>query len=252
MNARELYQPGQLTEAVAAAIEDVKQNPHDAARRSFLCELLCFAGDLERGRQAARGDRPAAPRPTVGIALLPAADPRREGPAAVLPADGRVPEFIDGPPRCAAEAVRGVDPAARRRTTPRPRSLLAEAEEARPRCRARATATRFDDLRDLDDLTAAFFEVLTSTGKYSGSRSSRWNRSSSTLPRGRSICCGGRADMIVRGGPDGEVYLPTLYAGTRVGRRTIGCAWAARTDWTGAEIGRGCGASGQRTYPRRR
>ena len=72
----------------------------------------------------------------------------------------------------------------------------------------------FDDLRDLDELTASFFEVLTSTGKYFWIPLERvdtvefraWERPRDLLWR--------RAHMVVRGGPDGEVYLPVLYAGS--------------------------------------
>ena len=44
--------------------------------------------------------------------------------------------------------------------------LLAEAEESRPHPTGTCDGKPFDDLRDLDDLVAPVFEVLTSTGKY--------------------------------------------------------------------------------------
>lgn len=51
MTARELYQAGRLNEAVQALSAEVRDNPTDAQRRTFLFELLCFAGDFDRARK---------------------------------------------------------------------------------------------------------------------------------------------------------------------------------------------------------
>lgn len=51
MNARELFQAGRLTEAVQAIAAEVRDNPTDARRRTFLFELLCFAGDYDRAEK---------------------------------------------------------------------------------------------------------------------------------------------------------------------------------------------------------
>jgi type VI secretion system protein ImpE len=48
MNARELYQAGKLHEAIQALSAELRDHPTDTQRRTFLFELLCFAGDLER------------------------------------------------------------------------------------------------------------------------------------------------------------------------------------------------------------
>ncbi len=48
MNARELYQAGRLSEAVQAVGAELRDNPADAKRRTFLFELLCFAGEYDR------------------------------------------------------------------------------------------------------------------------------------------------------------------------------------------------------------
>jgi type VI secretion system protein ImpE len=51
MNARSLYQAGQLDEAIAALGSEVRDNPTDAQRRTFLFELLCFAGQYDRAEK---------------------------------------------------------------------------------------------------------------------------------------------------------------------------------------------------------
>ncbi len=48
MTARELYHAGQLAAAIQALGAELRDNPMDARRRTFLFELLCFAGEYER------------------------------------------------------------------------------------------------------------------------------------------------------------------------------------------------------------
>lgn len=51
MNAAELYQAGRLEEAITALVDSVRKDPTDVRRRTFLFELLCFAGDLDRAEK---------------------------------------------------------------------------------------------------------------------------------------------------------------------------------------------------------
>ena len=48
MNARELFQAGKLQEAIQALSAELRDHPTDPQRRTFLFELLCFAGEFER------------------------------------------------------------------------------------------------------------------------------------------------------------------------------------------------------------
>lgn len=51
MTAKELFQAGKLEEAVQALSVELRNNPTDAKRRTFLFELLCFAGDFDRAEK---------------------------------------------------------------------------------------------------------------------------------------------------------------------------------------------------------
>jgi type VI secretion system protein ImpE len=51
MTARELYQAGKLDGAVQALNAELRDNPEDAKRRTFLFELLCFAGNFDRAEK---------------------------------------------------------------------------------------------------------------------------------------------------------------------------------------------------------
>ena len=48
MNAKELFQAGKLTEAIQSLTVEVRSNPTDPRRRSFLFELLTLAGEFDR------------------------------------------------------------------------------------------------------------------------------------------------------------------------------------------------------------
>src|SRR5690606_16007025 len=51
MNGAELYRAGRLEEAIEALNAGVRDNPTDAQRRTFLFELLCFAGSYDRAEK---------------------------------------------------------------------------------------------------------------------------------------------------------------------------------------------------------
>ncbi len=51
MTARELYQAGKLNDAIQKLGAELRDNPTDAARRTFLFELLCFAGEYDRAEK---------------------------------------------------------------------------------------------------------------------------------------------------------------------------------------------------------
>ncbi|NUN03456.1 MAG: hypothetical protein HUU41_20305, partial [Bryobacteraceae bacterium] len=51
MTARELFQAGRLNESVQALGAELRKDPTDTRRRTFLFELLCFAGEYERAEK---------------------------------------------------------------------------------------------------------------------------------------------------------------------------------------------------------
>jgi type VI secretion system protein ImpE len=232
MNAAELYREGRLSDAVAAAADEVKRHPTDSSRRGFLAELLCFAGELERADKQldALGDQD--PQAAVGVALIRQLI-RAEQARQQFFAEGRAPELLDAPPprlkQCLEASV------AMREGRPADAAALLDAAEAeRPNFAGTREGKPFEDFRDIDDLTASFFEVLTSTGKYFWIPMERVELVEFREPARPRDLLWRRAHMAVRGGPDGEVYLPTLYPGSvreedeqfRLGRMT---------DWRGGE-----------------
>ena len=244
MNARQHYDAGNLREAITAATAEVKKAPTDLDCRGFLCELLCFAGDLERADTQLDAMGHQTPEAMVGISLfrqLVRAEKWRHQ----FFAEGRVPEFLE-PPGEVLKLHLEASICLREGKAAEAARLLGQAEEKRPKVSGQCNGRPFADLRDLDDLTAGFFEVLTSTGKYYWIPVERVELIEFRPPARPRDLVWPRAHMIVRGGPDGEVYLPALYAGTHAeadDRLRFGRA----TDWKGGE-GEPVRGLGQRTF----
>jgi type VI secretion system protein ImpE len=232
MNAAELYRAGLLAEALAAATDEVKRHPGAAAPRGLLAELLCFVGDFQRADKHLDAISDQDPAAALGISLfrqlLRAEQSRQQ-----FHAEGRLPEFLEPPsPRLklhldASIRIREARPA-------EAAALLDEAEQQRPALPGACGQRPFEDLRDIDDLTASFFEVLTSTGKYYWIPMERVEVLEFHEPARPRDLLWRRTHMVVRGGPDGEVFLPVLYAGSQAAaddRLRLG----RMTEWEGGE-----------------
>jgi type VI secretion system protein ImpE len=244
VNAHELFQAGRLREAIAALVEDVRARPTDTGARLLLGELLCFSGDLERADNhldaAGHADAQALPY-VMGLRQLIRAEQARRD----FFREGRLPQFL-GPPEGAVRTLLEASVRVRAGAQAEAVELLGRVEEQRPRVAGSCDGRTFQDLRDLDDLVSCVLEVLTSDGRYFwvpiADVASIEFRAPST-PRDllwRNVV------LTVRGGPEGEVFLPVLYAGTeaeaddqfRLGRAT---------EWRGGD-GAPARGVGQRTF----
>jgi type VI secretion system protein ImpE len=73
MTARELFQAGKLSEAITKLSTELRDNPTDVGRRTFLFELLCFAGDYDRAEKQIAVLSEASPEAATGGLLYRAA-----------------------------------------------------------------------------------------------------------------------------------------------------------------------------------
>ncbi len=69
MNPQELYRAGHLTDAIKALSAELRENPTDVRRRTFLFELLCFAGEYERADKQLEVLAQAGPQSEMGVLL---------------------------------------------------------------------------------------------------------------------------------------------------------------------------------------
>jgi len=69
MAAQELFRAGKLNEAVQALVVEVRDNPTDIRRRTFLFELLCFQGEYDRAEKHLHLLADATPDAKMGAVL---------------------------------------------------------------------------------------------------------------------------------------------------------------------------------------
>jgi type VI secretion system protein ImpE len=69
MYPQELYRAGRLEDAIKALSAELRDNPTDIRRRTFLFELLCFAGQYERADKQLEVLGQAGPNSELGVML---------------------------------------------------------------------------------------------------------------------------------------------------------------------------------------
>lgn len=223
MTATELFKAGKLADAIAAQVDAVKAHPGDAGLRTFLFELLLFAGDLDRAAKhldAVRADTPelvAAAQAYRGI--LAAEKVRR----AVLAGGAERPGFFGDVPEHAklrAEVLRNpADPAVA--------AELAAADAAAPDLTGTLNGTAFTGLRDADDLFGTVLEVF-AQGKYFWVPFEQVASLTANPPKFPRDTLYLPARLTLADESSGDVFLPTVYPGSytdsddalRLGRAT--------------------------------
>lgn len=233
MTPGELFQAGKLAEATQAALEAVKKHPTDIDRRGQLIELLCFAGDLERADKQLETIGQQDPQAQMGVSMLRQIV-RAENARQQFYSEGRLPEFL-GKPSEALKLRLAASIAIREGNAKEAAAKLAEAEALEKPVRGTCNGESFDHFRDLDDMCSGIFEVLTSTGKYYWVPIERVEFAEFRAPERPKDLLWRRCNMKVQDGPEGEVFIPAIYAGTqragdeqlRLGR---GTQWVEDTD----------------------
>ncbi|MFB0493651.1 type VI secretion system protein ImpE [Methylobacterium sp. OAE515] len=220
----DLFRHGRLAEAIAAAGLAVRQAPTDVAARMLLAEFLLFAADFERADAVVAAAETLDPNTALTVAefrqLLRAEAARRQ-----LFEEGRLPDFVGGPTPDQEAALASL--VAQRADDGGGARVAAEtAESIRPVVACAVNGREVDDFRDADDLIGGSLEVLATTGRYFWIPLARIVSLECHAPRRPRDLYWRRCTMVVRDGPQGDVYLPTLYEalgtddGLRLGRRT--------------------------------
>jgi type VI secretion system protein ImpE len=128
--------------------------------------------------------------------------------------EGRLPEFL-GEPTESLKLRLAASIAMREGNVPDAAAKLAEAEAIQKSVRGQCNGEPFEQFRDLDDLCAGLFEVLTSTGKYYWVPVERVEFVEFRVPERPKDLLWRRCNMKVQDGPEGEVFIPAIYAGTQ-------------------------------------
>lgn len=244
--AGELFLQGDLQAAIAAANDAVRSAPADGGARLLLAELLLFDGKWERADGML--DAASGVDPTLALVaaefrqLLRAETARRQ-----VVTDGRAPEFLGAPTPTQTHLLEALL-ALRADDLKGAGEAVQAAEVSRPTVAGQRDGAAFDDFRDADDLSIGNFEVLTTTAKVFWIPTERVESIAFHPPKRPRDLFWRRCTMIVRDGPDGDVYLPALYQSALLPPDTPapdGLRLGRATEWTGADLVRGIG---QRVY----
>jgi type VI secretion system protein ImpE len=231
--ASEHFQAGRLQEAVVSALAEVKKNPTDIDRRGLLAELLCFVGDWERADKQIDTIGQQDPQAIVGLSLIRQLI-RAETSRQECFTQGRPPELLGEAPPALRHALEAMA-ATRAGDAASAAALLAETEKLRIAVAGKSGNQPFDDFRDLDDVTASVFEVLTSTGKYFWIPIERVQLIEFHPPKRPRDLLWRQCEMSVEDGPSGDVYLPALYVPPAGELLEDQLRLGRGTDWSGGD-----------------
>ncbi|THB68069.1 MAG: SciE type virulence protein [Gammaproteobacteria bacterium] len=222
--ATEYYQNGDLENAITAIQSEIKANPAATSKRAFLVELLCFAGELDRADKQLDIVSTQEPDAVVSIGfwrqLIRAELSRKEFYIA-----GRTPEVVNDPGETINELIRA-SVEIRAGDLENAAEILNSLEEKREPLKVICNGKDCDDFRDLDDLNSGILEVLANNGKYYWIELDKINSIEFYPPQRPIDLLWRKAILDVADGPDGEVFIPTIYfneeadSESRLGRKT--------------------------------
>jgi type VI secretion system protein ImpE len=211
--AKELFAAGKLSEAIAALLSEVKANPSDAGRRTFLFELSCLAGDWERAERQLDVIGQQSAEAELGV-MVYRANINAERERRRVFAEGVQPHFLREPPAYIDLHVSALNQILQGQMA-EARATLDRAEEERPAIEGKFDGKDFKDFRDYDDLVGPVLELIVKD-KYVWLPFEQIKRIEISPPKQLRDMLWASARIEALDGTVGEVYVPTLYAGTSV------------------------------------
>lgn len=156
--AKELLNQGELTAAINQIISEVKARPTDISARTFLFEMLCFAGELDRAEKQLDVIATQSVQTEIGVMAyrncLKAERERRS-----LWNAGVQPHFLAEPPAYVDLHLEAIN-CARTGKLAQARELLDKAEAQRPAMPGVCDGGEYYDWRDADDFVAPVLEAI--------------------------------------------------------------------------------------------
>ena len=223
--AKSLFDQGQLGPAIEELTREVKGNPSNIGLRTFLFELLCFAGDWNRAERQLDviGHQNAQAKLGVDVYRnnIKAERDRRR-----LFDDGVAPHFLNEPPAYIDPLLSAIEQL-HTGNDEEAQKLIDHVEAERPRLSGKVNDCAFEDFRDCDDLTGPVLELIVHD-KYTWLPFEQINRVEIAKPRGLRDLLWASAHIEAADGTVAEVFLPALYARSsdypnddvKLGRRT--------------------------------
>lgn len=216
MKAKQLLDNGQLTEAIDQLNSEVRSQPNDLGRRTFLFELLCFAGDLGRAERQldAISHLDANPMAMLGSQVyrnLLEAEKKR----ASLFGQGLRPRFMLEPSEAVLLHLEALE-LSRQGRGQEARARLDQAAEQRPPRPGTLNGVAFDNIQDADDILGPVLEVFAPAG-YCWVPWDQIQFLEVPEPKSLRDLLWAPARLASFDGQMGEVFLPNLYPGAHAG-----------------------------------
>jgi type VI secretion system protein ImpE len=214
MTATELFSAGKLQAAIDAQLQDVRAAPLDAGKRTFLFELLAFAGELDRAAAQlgvlSQETNERGWGANVYQNLLAAEEKRRQ----VFAGRARPEVFLDAP-EFLAERLAAVEHLARgtAEATAAGIERLAASDAAAPIVRGTLNEQSVAGLRDADDLLAPILEIMV-LRDYVWVPWSQIGELTVEAPKHPRDLLWTPASLVLTNGEERRGYLPALYPGT--------------------------------------
>ena len=208
MTAQQHLDAGDLPAAIAQVSEELRKSPADHRKRTFLFELLCCAGDLDRaGRHLdviADESKERAEAVLPYRSLLEAEKQRRRVFAeSLIPG---LPKKVPDAVPLHLEAIRQV----REGNYAEARALLEQAAESRPALAGTINGEPFDDLSDADNLTGPVLEAFVN-GNYAWIPWEAIESVEISRPQHLRDLVWAPARVELDIGSLGDIFLPALY-----------------------------------------
>ncbi|TVQ55903.1 MAG: SciE type virulence protein [Phycisphaerales bacterium] len=230
--AHEQFQTGRLREALRTAVEEVRDDPTDLDKRFLLAQLLCFAGDFERADKQCEVITQQDAEAVVVTNLLRQLI-RAESNRQSFFTDGRLPDFITPPSDAMKMRIEvsvlirdGDESAAAQRLGEANQQLDISAEVDGMTC---------EGFRDLDDLLAGVLEAHSANGHYYWFELKHVEHLTFQRPEQPCDLLWRPADVKIRNGHEGKVFVPVCYPGTQSVADDDEIRLGRATEWFGEE-----------------
>jgi len=209
--AKELLEAAKLNEAIEQVTNEVKADPANASRRTFLFELLCFAGEWTRAEKQLDVIGHQSVQAELGV-MIYRANIKAEMERRRLFTEGIHPHFLKEPPKYIDLNLAGLNQM-RMNQFSEAATTLERAEEERPALPGKLDGKDFKDFRDIDDLVAPVLELIVKD-KYVWMPIEHIKSLEISPPRQLRDLLWTNARVEALDGTIAEAYIPALYEGS--------------------------------------
>jgi type VI secretion system protein ImpE len=210
-DARELLAAGKLGEATEILLAEVKAKPTDTSKRTLLFELSCFAGNWDRAERQLDVIGLQDVQAALGVTVY-RANVKAERVRAQVFSGVTEPHFLSKPPAYVDLYLAAIKHLQKGELT-EARTALSQAEEDRPAIAGKLGNTSFEDFRDYDDLVGGVLELIVKD-QYVWLPFEQIKRLEIVPPSQLRDFIWAPVLLESLDGTSGELYLPSLYAGT--------------------------------------